>query len=339
MSTLPLGKLPPDLLAKFIQHFPQTDPAVLLGPGIGLDCAVLDFGDRLLVFKSEPITFVTTEIGWYAVQIACNDIATTGAQPRWMLVTMLLPEGKTTPGLVEQIGKQLASACLELGITLIGGHSEITAGLDRPILNTTMIGEVKPDALITPRGAKPGDHLLLTQSIAIEGTAILAREFSKQLSGILSPEEIEMAQQYIYEPGISVVPAARAAVSTGHIHAMHDPTEGGLASALHEMAQAAGCAIVFQPEAVPIASLSRRICTHFNVNPLATIASGALLLAVPSEATDIVIDALTSSGTPCTQIGQFEAGDVHVWQQLGDTRLPLPLPARDEIARLFDETI
>ncbi len=132
---LPLGKLPPHLLKEFLYPFPQSDPSLLLGPGVGLDCAILDLGDRLLALKSEPITFITEHIGWYAVQIACNDIVTTGALPRWMMITLLLPESKTTPDLVLSISKQLASASQEYDITLIGGHTEITANLDRPIIN------------------------------------------------------------------------------------------------------------------------------------------------------------------------------------------------------------
>ncbi len=336
MPGLPLGKLPPQLLKTFLQHFSQEDPSVVLGPGIGLDCAVVDIGDRLLVFKSEPITFVADDIGWYAVQIACNDIASSGARPRWMLVTILLPEGETTPDLVNTIGQQLAKACAAYNITIIGGHTEVTLGLDRPILNTTMIGEVAAERLITPRGAKAGDALLLTQSIPLEGTAILAREFAEQLAGKFTIEEIAQAQNYIYNPGISVYPAAQTAISGGDVHAMHDPTEGGLAAALHELAAACGCTLVLEPEAVPISDLSRRICAHLNVDPFATIASGALLLAVPPAETAAIIDALNGKGIPCSVIGHIETGASGVLQQIGEKRIPLPLPERDEIARMFE---
>lgn len=334
---LPLGKLPPHLLTEFLRHFSQSDPSLLLGPGIGLDCAILDLGDRLLALKSEPITFITEDIGWYAVQIACNDIVTTGALPHWMMVTLLLPEAKTTPDLAMSISKQLAAASQEYGITLIGGHTEITTNLDRPIINTTMIGEVTRTDLVTPRGALPGDILLLTQSIPIEGIAILSREFTNRLEGNFSRVEIQQAQNYLVQPGISVFKAARLAHSTGAVHAMHDPTEGGLAAALHEMAQAASCKMIVASKKIPIDPLALRICQHFNIDPLATISSGALLLAVPPEAVETICATLVRHNIPCTPIGQVEKGTPEVLQIINGQSHTLPLPARDEIARVFEE--
>jgi hydrogenase expression/formation protein HypE len=138
-ESLPVGKLPLELLQQLLQRAPLADDRVLLGPQVGVDCAVLDLGDRLLVLKSDPITFATADIGRYLVQVNSNDIATTGAIPRWLLVTALLPENQTSPDLVLAIGEQLAAACQEMGISLIGGHTEITHGLERPILAGTLI--------------------------------------------------------------------------------------------------------------------------------------------------------------------------------------------------------
>ncbi len=130
------------------------------------------------MLKSDPITFATDDIGWYAVQINANDIATTGSTPRWMLATLLLPENQTSPDLVEHIFKQINQAAGALGISLIGGHTEITYDLNRPILMGTLLGEVERSKLIVPSGAQPGDQLLLTKGVPIEATALLAREFS-----------------------------------------------------------------------------------------------------------------------------------------------------------------
>ncbi|MCB8942785.1 MAG: AIR synthase, partial [Ardenticatenaceae bacterium] len=237
-TPLPLGKLPPPLLAQLLAQAPVFDERVIVKPGIGLDCAVIELGDTLLVFKSDPITFATDEIGWYLVQVNSNDIATTGATPRWLMVTMLLPEGQTTADLVTTINQQLVSACEEKGISLIGGHTEITYGLERPILMGTLIGEVTRDRLITPHKMNAGDHILLTKGIPIEATAILAREFPERLQGILSDEELQQAQNFLTEPGISVLREAQLAVDAGEVTAMHDPTEGGLAGALWELAEA-----------------------------------------------------------------------------------------------------
>ena len=159
---------------------PIFDNRVLFGPGIGRDCAVVDAGKNLLVFKSDPITFTADQIGWYAVQVGANDIATMGALPRWYLATLLLPEGKTDSSLVENITEQIFAACREMEISLIGGHTEITYGIDRPILVGTMIGEVARHELVTPQGIHAGDHILLTKGVPIEGTAILAREVTWQ---------------------------------------------------------------------------------------------------------------------------------------------------------------
>ena len=207
---LPVGKLPHDLLARLLARAPADDPRILLGPGSGLDCAVIDLGDRLLALKSDPITFTADQIGWYAVQVNANDIATTGAQPRWMLATLLLPEGKTTAGDVEAIFEQITHACRELGISLIGGHTEVTHGFDRAVVCGTMIGEVERGRLVTPRGAKPGDRLLLTKGVPVEAVSILAREFAGKLAGLLSEEELQAARGYLLRPGISVVRDARA---------------------------------------------------------------------------------------------------------------------------------
>ena len=256
---LPVGKLPPDLLAQLISQAPIRDERVLLGPGIGLDCAVIDNGPNLLVFKTDPITFVTEDIGWYAVQVNCNDIATTGAIPRWMLVTLLLPDQGTDEGQVRRIFEQVYQACEKIDVALIGGHTEITYGLNRPILVGTMIGEVSRGKLITPKGARPGDRILLTKGVPIEATAILAREFYDQLSEVLTGEELRCAADYLFDPGISVLEDARMATEAGEITAMHDPTEGGLASALWELAQASGRALIFDPRMVHIPDLAAKI--------------------------------------------------------------------------------
>ncbi|MFL7867320.1 MAG: AIR synthase family protein, partial [Anaerolineales bacterium] len=247
MNMLPLGKLPPELLAKLLKEAPNFDQRLMVGPGIGLDCAVVALDETCLVFKSDPITFATDEIGWYAVQVNANDIATTGAKARWFLVTVLLPEDKVTSEDTEKISRQIYEACASLEISVIGGHTEITYGLERPIIAGTMIGEVPRQDLITPKGASPGDQILLTKGIPIEGTAILAREFVQQLEEQYTRKEIQQARAYLYDPGISVVRDAHLAIQAGKVSAMHDPTEGGLSGALWELAEACGHRLVIDP--------------------------------------------------------------------------------------------
>ena len=182
-STLPVGKPPPGILAKLLGRFAPRDARVVVGPGLGLDCSVVRGGQQLLVFKSDPITFATEDIGYYLVRINANDLATTGAQPRWLLVTILLPERQTKAKYVQRIAREIDAACREIGVVVIGGHTEITYGLHRPILVGTLVGEVEPGGLVTPKGAHPGDSLLLTKGVPIEATAILAREFPERFGG------------------------------------------------------------------------------------------------------------------------------------------------------------
>jgi hydrogenase maturation factor len=335
-SSLPLGKLPAPLAERILHHVPILDPRVILGPGVGLDCAVIDLGSTCLVMKSDPITFVTQDIGWYAVQICSNDIATTGAEPRWFLTTLLLPEGKTTPELVIGINNQIYQACREKNISVIGGHTEITHGLDRPILMGTMIGEVAKENLITPQNARPGNKLLLTKGIPIEGTAIIAKEFPQRLHELLSHAELQTAANLIHSPGISVMLDAQLAVKAGHVTAMHDPTEGGLASALWEMATASGHTLIIDPQNIPIPPLCKKICQFFQLNPLATIASGALLMAVEARDSQKVCQALIQQDIPCSEIGSIEAGQPLVYTVENNQRALLSRPERDEITRLYE---
>lgn len=330
----PLGKLPVEMLEKILAHAPIQDERVLLGPGIGMDCAVVEAGEKLLVFKAEPITFASDEIGWYGIQVGANDLATTGADFRWYMATLLLPENKTTEALVNKISGQIFEACREMGASVIGGHTEITYGLDRPILMGTLIGEVSREQLVTPRGAAPGDRILLTKGVPIEGTALLAREFREKLKPILSQAELDEAANYLYQPGISVMKDAKIAMRAGKVTAMHDPTEGGVVAALWEMSTACGHRLRVDSRAIPVPALSKKICAFFGLDPLATIASGALLATCKASNTDSILSALSNAGIPCSDIGEVEEGPVEVWDDCHQR--PLARPARDEITRVYE---
>lgn len=336
MSTLPLGKLPADLMIQMLDQAPSQDERLLLGPGIGLDCAVLDMGERLLVVKSDPITFATDKIGWYVIQINANDIATTGAVPRWFVSTLLLPEGKTTPDLIEEINIDLYRSCREMGITVIGGHTEITHGLNRPVLIGTLLGEVDPNKLITPKGARPGDRILLTKGVPIETTAILAREFPDRAREVLGENEWRKARHFLHDPGISVLQDARIALEVGGVTAMHDPTEGGLAAALWELAIASERSLVFLPTLVAIPTISEKLCRAFGLDPLGAIASGALLLTVTPQKSGEICQALKERGIACAEIGVVEEGPAWVWKEVDGERAQMPHPERDEIAALYE---
>jgi len=328
----PLGKLPADVLARLLERFKPTDPRVIVGPGTGLDAAVIDMGDRLLVAKSDPITFATDSIGWYAVQVNANDIATTGATPRWFLATVLLPESCADAAMAESILTQIHSACAALDVSLVGGHTEITYGLDRPIVVGAMLGEVTRERLVTPSGARPGDAILLTKGIAIEGTAILARERDLRGLGL----DVERCRRFLVEPGISVVRDATIAARAGRVHAMHDPTEGGLATGLYEMAQASGVGMMIEPGAVWVYPETATLCHAMGLDPWGLIASGALLLAVETRDARNIVRALEAEGIRAAVIGYMTDQANHILVRDSSGTRELPRFERDEIARLFE---
>ncbi|MHB8192387.1 MAG: AIR synthase family protein [Bellilinea sp.] len=336
-AILPVGKLPHELLERILRSAPTEGPRVLLGPGVGLDSAVLDFGENCLVVKTEPITFASDNIGWYAVQIAVNDIATSGALPSWAMFTLLLPEGSTTEASLLTITDQLSNACRSSGITIIGGHTEISHSLDRPIIVTTLLAEIAKDRLITPDQTRPGDALIVTKGVPIEATALLAREFPGFLQKHLTMEELKAAQNYLFDPGISVLKDAQTAIQAGKVTAMHDPTEGGVATALWELAQASQKTLLVNPDLIPISALSAKICRAFGLNPLGTIASGSLLLCVDPLSNAAVLSALQFAGVDAAEIGTVEAGEPEVLVLHGDQIDRLPRFDRDEIGRVYEE--
>jgi hydrogenase expression/formation protein HypE len=337
MSTepFPLGKVPLDVLEAILQRHKPRDPRVVVGPGIGEDAAVLDIGERYLVAKTDPITFATDEIGWYVVHVNANDIATTGATPAWFMATLLLPEGRADRAMVETIFDQIGAACDALDISLVGGHSEITYDLSRPIVVGTMFGLVEKGDLVTTGGTQPGDILIVTKGVPIEATAIIARERGSDLEGIVSHALLERCANFLHEPGISVVEDARIALRSGRVHAMHDPTEGGLATGLWEMAYAAGRRLVVDPTPA-IVEEGRRLCAATGLDPLGAIASGALLMAVHPDDAQAIRRALEREGIPAHLIGRFEDGPSAVVDVSEGRERPLLQPERDEIARLFE---
>lgn len=335
---LPVGKVPLELLAELLGELP-ADESVVLGPGIGRDAAAVRLGERIIVLKTDPITFATDEIGWYAVNVNANDVACLGATPRWFLATILLPENGTTPDLVRRVGESLRTACASLGVSLIGGHTEITTGLDRPIVAGTMVGVVEAGRLVRPDRAEPGDSILLARGIAIEGTAILARECQARLAGHFNERFLERCREFLHRPGISVVQAARLLHDRlgERLHALHDPTEGGLATGLRELALACGLGLSVEARSIPIYEETRALCDALGLDPLGLIASGALLAVVEPDATGEALALLSQAGIPAARIGRIEADPARLDLVTDAGVVPLPEFPVDELARLFAE--
>ncbi len=333
-KTYPLGKLPAEYLSRLFDRYAPSNERVVVGPRIGHDAAVISFDDRYVVAKTDPITFATDEIGWYAVHVNANDIACTGARAHWFLATLLLPQSGTDEALVDRIFEQIASTCEQLEIALVGGHTEITHGLNRPIVVGFMLGEVTPEGLVRPDGARVGDELLLTKGVAVEGTAIIAREKGDQLEDV-DRLMVERSRQFLYEPGISVVEDARVATDAGEVHAMHDPTEGGLATGLWELAEAGGVGLAISEDSIPILPETRAFCTALGLDPLGLIASGALLLAVAHDDGARVQAALEREGIHATRIGRVVQREEGMMMYTREGNRPLPRFDQDEITRLF----
>ena len=335
MERFPTGKLPNEVLAELLSRFAGSAPEVLAPPGVGYDATAIALGDQCLVVATDPITFAVSEIGWYSVMVNANDVACFGADPKWFLATLLLPEETADRRLVDELFGQIMEACRQIGAVLCGGHTEITHGLDRPIVVGCMVGEVSPERLVRPEGARPGDALLLTKGIAVEGTAIIAREKGGELAGI-DQSVLERCQGFLYDPGISVVRDAAVATAAGGVHAMHDPTEGGLATGLWELAEAAGVGLEVDKAAIPILSETRILCARLGLDPLGLISSGALLLAVASQDTDAILKALEEAGIAAARIGHVAQRAHGIMLRDGNDERPLRPFARDEITRLFE---
>ena len=333
-SPLPLGKLRPALLRELLARHAVPDARVVVGPRVGEDAAVLDMGDRYLVATTDPITFVTEDLGWYALVVNANDLAVRGAVPRWFLATCLLPEGRTTEAEVTTLFAQLGAACQSQRVVLVGGHTEVTPGLDRPIVVGTMLGEVDKARLVTTGGARPGDVLVLTKGVPVEGTSIIARARAAELRA-RGYDDAWLARAHGMLARLSVVPEALLAADLVPVHAMHDPTEGGVATALWEMADAAEVGLAVEAERIPVLAEGAALCREFGLDPLGTIASGALLLALAPTDAGIVLHALAREGIDAAFIGRVISREAGVILTRGGQPGPLPRFDQDEITRLF----
>ena len=310
---------------------------MILGPGLGEDAAVLDLGGTLLVAKSDPITFATDRIGSYAVQVNANDVACTGGVPRWFLATLLVPE-RFTEDQAEELFSQVLDACNAIGVALIGGHSEVTYGLDRPLVAGTMLGVVSPDRLVKTGGALEGDSIVVTKGLAIEGTALLARECADDLRKAGVPDEIITQSAHLLDsPGISVINDAQIACDVARVHSMHDVTEGGLATGLREVASASGLGLAIEEDSVPILPATQQVCEALELEPLGLLASGSLIITLPPGDVPALISALEKQGIDGWEIGMMLAPEEGLVSIGREGEVELPQFSRDELARYFSQ--
>lgn len=331
---LPAGKLPNNLLDEFLVQFGFEDPSVLIRPGVGEDTAAVDVeNEEVLVLKSDPITFATDSIGSYAVLVNANDIATAGATPRWFLSTLMFPVD-TSAFAIREVMAELSAVCRQWGITLCGGHTEITDAVSRPVVTGMMTGTVTKERLIDKQNIKSGDRVLLTKAVCVEGTAIIAREFGDKLKSLGVPAS-DIANCRRFLDHISILKEARIAGSTEGVSAMHDVTEGGLATALEELSVAGGHRIRVDMDKIPIYPETANICGLLKIDPLGLIGSGSLLICCRQYSSEVLLQEIKNIGIPVTIIGEVrEAGQaIEAVRQ----RAPVPWPKFevDEITRLF----
>ena len=286
---------------------------VLQGPGVGRDAAIVEWGGRALVATSDPITFVDADAGRLVVTVNANDIFAVGAEPEWLLATILAPVGASAEQITVLIG-ELQSACDDRSIALVGGHTEVTDAVNRIVVSCTLIGSAPLGQIIKSDGARDGDVLIQAGAAAVEGTAILGH-----------PELLD-------EPGISIAPAARALRDVDGVHAMHDVTEGGIATAVLEMAEAAGLGVELRAGEMIWLSETIEVCAERGLDPLGLLGSGTLLAAVDPAEVDQALAALDDAGVDAAVIGTVAAG-VPATLDDGGRKRALPRFGRDEALR------
>lgn len=294
------GKIPPHLLHSLVfRHLPQVRADVLVRAGLGQDCAVIDFGDHVCVVSTDPITAASASSGWYAVHVACNDIAATGAEPVGVLLTLLGPESIKEED-IEGCVVEAARAARELGIEILGGHTEITPGITSLIISASAVGRAPKERYLTSTGARPGDDLVLTKAAGLEGTAILATDYYDQLRGLVPEDKLRAAQEL--RKYLSVVKEGLIAARNG-ASAMHDITEGGVLGAVYEMAAGAGIGVVVWEDTVPLLPETKMICEALGIDGLRLISSGAMCIATKDGRR--LIATLAQHGVNARVIGRF----------------------------------
>lgn len=328
------GKIPFHLLEKYVfNRIGIFDSRVLVGPGVGEDAAIIDFGDKVLVVHSDPITGASKNIGWLSLCVSTNDVAVRGAIPKWVSMVILLPEG-FDENLLDNITAEINDAARKLGVMIVCGHTEVTPGLDRPILISTAFGEADKDKFITTGGAKPGDLIILSKGACIEGTFIFANEFSNFLYDKVPSEVIDRALNYINF--LSVLRDSQLAMGVGGVTSMHDPTEGGVLGGVQEMAYASSLGFILYEGNVIINEETRIICDALGVDPLKTISSGALLISAKPEYADSIVNVLKSSGIKASIIGEFKPRDFGCkLVKVDGSIIDVSSPVIDEIWRIF----
>lgn len=302
IKKLRLGKLPQSFLEKeVIKRLSYgKNPSIIQGPSVGVDFAVVRVHGKYLIASSDPVTGVEEDIGWYAINVTANDVATSGNRPQFAELTILLPENSNIASL-RRIVNGIRRGSRKLGISIIGGHTESSPGLEKPIVVVTAFAVAH--RFVTSKDAKEGDAIVMTKTAGIEGTSILASMATKEsLPDTIRTRAVRMRRR------ISVVREAIEAFSSNYADAMHDPTEGGLLGGVYEMGYASNFGFVLDGNAIPVHPITRRVCSIFDTDPIKLVASGSLIIAVQKKNVSNLIKRMSRTGIRSTKIGEFQKG-------------------------------
>lgn len=325
-----VGKLPESVLKRSVfKQLHTKREEVLLGAGVGEDCAAMKLdSDEIFVISTDPITGTAKDIGDLAVQITVNDLASAGAEPIGVMLTMLLPEDATEEEL-KHVMAQVESACEKNRIQVMGGHTEVTRVVSQIVLSVTGVGKAKEDRLISTADVLPDMDILVTKWVGIEGTAILAKEKEQELSARYTKPFLEAAKGL--DRYLSVLPEAATAVKSG-VAAMHDVTEGGIFGALWEMAEASGVGLEIDLKKIPLKQETVEICEYFGISPYELISSGSMLMAA-KDGNRLVME-LQKEGVPAVIIGKATAGRDRILRNEDECRYLEP-PKTDELYKVL----
>ena len=325
-----VGKISETILKRsiFKQIHTKRDE-VLLGAGVGEDCAAMKLAPgEVFVISTDPITGTVKDVGMLAIQITANDLASSGAEPVGVMLTVLLPEAVEEEDIREMM-RQVEEACARFHIQVMGGHTEVTKAVNQPVISVTGVGKVREDRLVSTAGAKPGQDILVTKWIGIEGTSIIAKEKEQELKGHFSESFVETAKGF--DQYLSVLPESRIAVEHGG-SAMHDVTEGGIYGALWEVAEASGIGLEIDLKAIPIRQETVEICEYFELNPYYLISSGCMLMA--ADRGHDLVRKLEAAGIPAAVIGKAAEGKARrIWN--GGEESYLERPKTDELYKIY----
>ena len=325
-----IGKVPENILKRSVfKQIKFKREEVLVHPGVGEDCSVLQLKpDEVFVLSTDPITGAAKDIGTLAVHVTANDLATAGAEPVGVLLSILLPPCAEEADL-KSLMKEIESACETLNIEILGGHTEVTAVVNQAVVTVTGVGKVKKDQVLFTNGAKAGQDIVVTKWVGLEGTSIIASAKEKELRQRYSQDFVDRAKGFIQY--ISVVDEAMPARDFG-VSAMHDITEGGVFGALWEVAAAGGVGLTVDLKKIPLKQETVEVCEFFDLNPYQLISSGSMLIAC-DKGYDLV-EELHRKGIHGAVIGKFtDNNDKIIIYDEEETRYLEP-PKTDELYKV-----